>query len=230
MTELGVVELRRYTLRPGARQTLVELFHRELVEPQEAVGLHVLATFADLDDADAFVWLRGFRDMETRKAGLEAFYGGPVWAEHADAANATMLDSDDVLLLRPDGRLGALDGRDGIVAATVCPVLPGAADAVADRFAQDLEPVLAAAGADVVARLRSEHSPNTFPALPIREGEDVFVWLARFDDEAAYARSTGAVERDPRWAAFTRLLERAPDVLRLALDQPAGEREQLRSL
>ncbi len=98
-----VVELRQYTLRPGQREVLVELFDRELVESQEAVGMRVLGQFRDLDRPDRFVWLRGFADLATRRAGLTAFYGGPVWAAHAAAANATMIDSDDVLLLRPVG-------------------------------------------------------------------------------------------------------------------------------
>ncbi len=34
---------------------------------------------------------------------LGAFYGGPVWREHRDKFNDTMIDSDDVLLLRPSG-------------------------------------------------------------------------------------------------------------------------------
>src|SRR3954453_2272184 len=96
-----VVELRRYTLRPGARQTLVDLFERELVEPQEAAGMVLLGWFRGGDDPDAFVWLRGFPDMDARADALTAFYRGPVWAAHRDAANATMIDSDDVLLLRP---------------------------------------------------------------------------------------------------------------------------------
>ncbi|HKA84505.1 MAG TPA: NIPSNAP family protein, partial [Acidimicrobiales bacterium] len=96
-----VVELRQYTLRAGQREVLVELFDRALVEPQEAVGMELLGQFRDLDRADRFVWLRGFPDMEARRRSLEAFYGGPVWREHAPAANATMVDVDDVLLLRP---------------------------------------------------------------------------------------------------------------------------------
>jgi hypothetical protein len=37
-----IVELRRYALRPGARETLIALFDRELVETQEEVGMQVL--------------------------------------------------------------------------------------------------------------------------------------------------------------------------------------------
>ncbi len=97
----GVIELRQYTLRPGRRDELIELFDREFVETQEETGMVVLGQFRDLDDPNRFVWLRGFRDMTARHHALTAFYGGPVWAEHGPRANATMIDSDDVLLLRP---------------------------------------------------------------------------------------------------------------------------------
>lgn len=64
-----VVELRQYRLRPGQREILIELFERELIEPQEAVGMQVLGQFRDLDRPDRFVWLRGFSDMEARRQG-----------------------------------------------------------------------------------------------------------------------------------------------------------------
>jgi hypothetical protein len=71
------------------------------IEPQNALDAHVLGTFRDLDDPDRFVWLRGFRDIPARGKALEAFYGGPVWQAHKNDANATTVDSDNVLLLRP---------------------------------------------------------------------------------------------------------------------------------
>ena len=55
-----VVELRQYTLHPRRRDALVELFDREFVESQEMEGMSVMGQFRDLDDADRFVWLRGF--------------------------------------------------------------------------------------------------------------------------------------------------------------------------
>jgi len=95
-----IIELRQYTLHPGRRDELIELFDREFVETQEAVGIQVIGQFRDLDDTDRFVWLRGFNDMPARAQSLNAFYGGPVWKAHREAANATMIDSDNVLLLR----------------------------------------------------------------------------------------------------------------------------------
>src|SRR5215467_3929916 len=96
-----VLELRQYTLHPGKRDTLIELFERAFVEPQEAHGMRVLGQFRDLDAPDRFVWLRGFPDLPSRAARLEAFYGGPIWKANREAANATMIDSENVLLLRP---------------------------------------------------------------------------------------------------------------------------------
>ena len=69
--------------------------------------MRILGTFRDLDDPDQFVWLRGFDDLASRAPALEAFYSGSVWKAHSAAANATMVDVDNVLLLRPaDGRPG----------------------------------------------------------------------------------------------------------------------------
>src|SRR5664279_4835818 len=96
-----VIELRQYTLKPGQRDVLIDLFEREFVETQEAVGMHLIGQFRDLGRPDRFVWIRGFPDMPSRAQSLQAFYGGPVWQANRDAANATMIDSDNVLLLRP---------------------------------------------------------------------------------------------------------------------------------
>ncbi len=163
MSGSSIVELRQYTLHPGARDTLIELFEREFVTGQEAVGIAVGGRFRDLDDPDRFVWLRAFPDMESRRRSLEAFYGGPVWREHREAANATMVDSDDVLLLRGPG-FAAVDTE---VLATVChPPDAAAFDAYAARHLTRVH-----------ALHRTEPAVNDFPALPVREGEDVRVWF-----------------------------------------------------
>src|SRR5437867_3671218 len=96
-----VVELRQYTLVPKGREALIALFEREFIETQETTGMIVIGQFRDLKNPDRFVWLRGFSDMDARAVQLQDFYGGPVWKAHRDAANATIIDSDNVLLLRP---------------------------------------------------------------------------------------------------------------------------------
>src|SRR5438552_14959812 len=96
-----IVELRQYTLHPGQRDVLIDLFDRIFVESQEALGMKVIGQFRDLDNPNRCVWLRGFQDMPSRAQALKAFYGGPVWKAHREAANATMIDSGNVLLLHP---------------------------------------------------------------------------------------------------------------------------------
>lgn len=58
--DLAVLELRQYTLHPGARDTLVDLFDEHFVESQEALGSWVLGQFRDLGDSNRFAWVRGF--------------------------------------------------------------------------------------------------------------------------------------------------------------------------
>jgi hypothetical protein len=73
ITDSPVVELRQYTLKPGARDTLVEIFEAHFIESQEALGMSIGGLFRDLDDPDRFVWMRGFASMEERRDALQAF-------------------------------------------------------------------------------------------------------------------------------------------------------------
>jgi quinol monooxygenase YgiN len=226
-----VVELRRYKLHPGRREALICLFDREFVETQEAAGISVIGQFRDLDDPDKFVWLRGFSNMSSRAEALKAFYGGPVWAEHKDAANATMFDSDDVLLLRParptsgfaaeGGQrppAGAAGSAGGLVTAAIChPDAPEVADLLA-FFEGALVPALKDTGAPPLAYFVTETSKNNYPALPVREDERVFVWFSLFADEAAYDRHIAAFSARAAEVseALGRRLRRPPEVLRLS--------------
>ena len=228
---LAVLELRQYTLHPGRRDDLVALFEREFVEPQDAVGSHVLGTFRDLDAPDRFVWLRGFADMPARADALGAFYGGAAWKQHRETANATMVDSDDVLLLRPlagdaDLRaalqplapIGATAPADGVFTITICALRVPAGDAVVHAFDQHVHGWWVGVGGELLACWVTEAAANNFPRLPVREGEHVIAWLTRFDDAAAQARhaallrSSACLER-PEWREF---LSGEPVHLRLA--------------
>jgi hypothetical protein len=209
---LSVIELRRYRLHPGERERLIELFDRAFVEPQESLGMRIIGQFRDLDDADSFVWLRGFRDMPSRAEALRDFYTGPVWAAHRDQANVTMVNSDNVLLLRPafphsgfslpDGRRpepGVHEARSGLVVATIAYLAPGTDEATAAFFEQSMRPILMQASANVHAALVAERSPNSFPRLPVREGETVFVWLSSFPSLPAYESHLAALARSREW-------------------------------
>jgi len=233
LTYSPIVELRMYTLHPGRRDELIRLFEREFVETQEAVGIQVIGQFYDLDDPNRFIWLRGFHDMAARAESLNAFYDGPIWKAYRDAANATMSDSDNVLLLRlshgtcgfsfKDRRRPPLSSRakqDGFVVATIY-YLDAPVDSEFIRtFENTIKPELLASDASILSYFVTEDSPNTFPRLPVREGEHVFVWFAGFPNQDAYKSHLARLRESRQWNEemtifLKRHLQVKPEVLRL---------------
>lgn len=216
-SECAVVELRQYTLHPGQRDVLIDLFEREFVETQEACGIRLLGQFRDLDNPDRFVWLRGFRGMDDRAAALTAFYGGATWKAHRNEANATIDDSDNVLLLRPshvgsgfadsDAKRPDVGAAAHLVVAMLWPLPTQAGAEAIDALDGRVSAWLQQGGARLLASFVSEHAPNTFPALPVREGENVHVCFAAFDDDAHWQHHAADVAT---------LGDTAPQVLRLA--------------
>jgi hypothetical protein len=229
-----IIELRQYTLHPGKRDVLIDLFDREFVESQEALGMKVIGQFRDLNNPNLFVWLRGFRDMPSRAQALKDFYGGPVWKAHREAANATMIDSDNVLLLHPATptsgfsfgnkerpRVGSNATRSELILATIYYLDAPVDAAFVQFFEKTVRPAVIGLGATVLAYFVTEHSENTFPALPVRESENVFVWFTRFNDPAVYERHITALTQSPRWRdeiskELARRLKREPEILKLS--------------
>ena len=225
--DCAVVELRQYTLHPGRRDALIALFERELLETQEQAGMRVLGQFRDLDGPDRFVWMRGFSSMQARHRALQAFYDGPAWAAHRAGANATMVDSDDVLLLRPAWPSSglAVTARPtppsacarGLLALTVFHLREGAGPELLGLARSVLSPALLAAGATSLGWYVTEEGANTFVRLPVREGERVLVAAALFPDPATFDTAVA----DRVWApesapTLQRFLARPPQQLRLA--------------
>jgi hypothetical protein len=224
MQSSPVVELRQYTLRPGQRDTLITLFDERFVESQEDEGMTIIGQFRDLDREDMFVWVRGFPDTQTRARRLHNFYYGPVWKAYAGAANPTMLDSTNVLMLRPAAPDTAFDlshaqraatpggHGEGIVEVTIV-YLPSQAlepDAL-DYVDGHVIPQLIERDSAVLGLFVSESAPNEFPALPIREGEHVIVWVAGSPSMEVMRSSVDLA------TALTEVVEgtRRPEVLRL---------------
>ena len=202
-----VVELRQYTLVPNQRETLISLFEKEFIETQEATGMTIIGQFRDWNNPDRFVWLRGFNDMDERAAQLQEFYGGPVWKAHREAANATMIDSDNVLLLRPAlpgsgfqlqhasrGTPGSMEEREVLWVATIYHLGRTTGADLAVFFERELRPHLTSSGVPVLASFVTETRPNSFPQLPVREDANVFVWFSRFARRVDYEKWSAAVE------------------------------------
>jgi quinol monooxygenase YgiN len=231
----AVFELRQYTLHPGQRDTLIELFDREFVESQEAVGMRIYGQFRDGDQPDRFVWVRGFANMEARRQALASFYGGPKWKTYGKAAAATMIDSDNVLLLRSINLgsdfdnlakvrppIGAAEPRS-LVEATVYALRPEARETFRKFYRKKMRPALLGAGIVPLGEFDTEHAPNSYPALPVREGEEIFVWFTSYKDDEASAASHEKLSHLRPWlsiqAELKACLSSPPQQLRL---RPTG--------
>jgi len=166
--------------------------------------------------------------MAARGEALAAFYGGTVWQAHREAANATMLDSDNVLLLRPaadgsgfalaarrDDRISDVPAAESVIGATIHYLDDDAAAEFAEFFTEAMLPTIVAAGGTILAALATESARNNFPRLPVRDDEHVFVWFCSFPDLAAYERFGMALRRCDDWRAGA-----SPEILRQFMRKP----------
>jgi hypothetical protein len=180
--------------------------------------MRIIGEFRDHDNATRFVWMRGFSDMAARARSLHEFYDGPVWAAHREAANATMIDSDNVLLLRPafpdatialrgDSPDRSVADADAMALATIYTLREPAVCHFTDHFVQHVAPVLKSCGAQPLAMFETETAANTFPRLPVREGEHVFVWFTWFRHRRAHAEHVAQLSADRRWGDTRHALE-----------------------
>ncbi len=222
-----VLELRRYVLVPGRREALIDLFDRCFVESQEELKIRVVGQFRVRGQPDVFAWIRGFPDMPSRAQSLEAFYGrSQAWLENREAANATMVAFDNVLLLAPAGESAgfvldaaarpgpeAPESDGGVVLAEIFPSSRPIGNELVAEFESDVIPELRASGVVPLAVLVTEPSANTFPSLPVREGEHVFAWFASFSDRASLSGAAGTLRAARARLAAAGLGE--PEVLEL---------------
>jgi hypothetical protein len=230
-----IVDLRQYTLYPGTRDPFIELFDREFVETQEAVGIRIIGQFRDLSDPNRFVWMRGYPDMPSREKALTSFYmHGEAWRRHGEIARSQMIDSSDVLMLRPvrpDTAFTLPSAAErpplnsglspGLVVATIHSLARRVDADFVEFFEASVQPAMIGAGARVLGVFATEDSPNNFARLPVREGENVFIPFLAFDSLARYHEYMTSLGRHPTWRseiypALLKRLQRPPQILRLA--------------
>jgi hypothetical protein len=87
----------------------------------------------------------------------------------------------------------------GLVVATIYLLTKLTAGDFPAFFAGELEPALHQVGISVLATYATEHSQNNYPALPVRDDADVFVWMTIFRDEADHTRRVAELEQSSAW-------------------------------
>ena len=211
----ALFELRNYSTRPGRRDALVDLFERHFLDAYEAAGARVVGTFMNQRDPDRWVWIRAFADNRARGEALDGFYRSPEWLARRAAANDTIADISDALLLRlrfgEFASLRAPDGDSGQPASVVECLRwfprEGQAARLADRVLADLVPLLTRSGGAAAAVLESVALPNSYPRLPLREDAAVVV-LTRYADAMSYQAALASRDRPAAWRRAIDVIDR----------------------
>src|SRR6266508_4163815 len=99
--DFQVIEFRRYTVKEGEREHFAEYFESYFPEAFQQMGAIAFGQFFERQNPVGFTWLRGFKNIDARAVVNAGFYYGPLWREHAFTMNSLMVDSNNVLLLRP---------------------------------------------------------------------------------------------------------------------------------
>jgi hypothetical protein len=225
LTDFQVIELRRYTVRDGARKHFAQYFEAYFPEAIEQTGAIVAGSFFERNHANGFTWIRGFHTMEARAIDDALLYYGPVWREHRKTMNDLLTDSDNVLQLRalsPERGVTIFpavdpvaepDGAHGIVVALICPIKTNSVEA----FAKQAESTFAsyrAAGAREAGVLVTLDAANNFPQLPIRTDGPYLVWLGLLRDNETLVRELHpVVENSIPALTATGLLRDAPEFI-----------------
>lgn len=225
LTDFQVIELRRYTVKDGARKNFVHYFETYFPDAIEQTGAIIAGSFYERNRPNGFTWIRGFHTVEARPVEDAEFYYGPVWREHRKTMNDLLTDSDNVLQLRPLSPeqgvtilppvdpLAEPNGAHGIIMALICPIKANSVEA----FAKQAESTFAgyrAAGAREVGVLVTLDAANNFPQLPVRTDGPYLVWLGLLKDNRTLEQGLAPVIQNsiPSLTA-TGLLREAPEVV-----------------
>jgi hypothetical protein len=220
-----VVELRRYTTKEGERDRFARCFESWFPEAFQQLGALVLGQFRERANPAGFTWLRGFKDVDARSIVNSAFYYGPLWKEHRSATNARLVDSDNVLLLRPLAPeqgvivLPAVDpvreaqGARGVVVAQIFALKENATGELARRAGTAFA-AYRSAGVREAGVLVTLEGPNSFPQHPVRTDGPFLVWLGVMKDDQTLDQGFHALaEGSARSLEATGLLRGAPELV-----------------
>lgn len=202
----NIVELRMYQLTEGSGDRFMAFFEEHFLESQEQAGMQVWGQYRDLNNENAFVWFRGFQNMDQRKKSLEDFYlTGPIWETYKDEANGMMVDSDNVLLLKPWGNNGFKGNarrprlvfgleqpsstKPEFVSVSIFRILDPGQKKFPQWFTEKAVRFYEKNGAKSVGFFVSEPSKNSYPLLPVTQDPALAVWVAVYPNRETFLKT-----------------------------------------
>jgi len=224
LKDFHVIEFRRYTIKEGERKHFAQYFEGFFPEAFQQLGAIAVGSFFERKNQSTFTWIRAFHTIDDRAVVNAAFYYGPLWREHSRTLNNLMIDSDNVMLLRPlssDRGLVVLpavypvteaNGAQGVVVAQIFAIKANSVD----DFAKQAEPIFGsyrAAGAHEAGVLVTLDVVNNFPQLPVRADGPYLVWLGIVRDDQMLDKFSPMAEHSLQTLSATGLLRGTPELV-----------------
>ena len=195
---IKVLELRNYLLKPNMADEFSSYFNKHFVKPMTELSGYTLGQFQIKGVNDRFVWLRGFTDMSIRVKFLNDFYINSLsWKEFGSGANAMMINSDNVYLLRPltKGKNAAEQSETinsnflqthkdiTVIDFYIC---NSTLDKTIDLFNTSYLPFLKTLNIEDISLWVSEMTENDFPRLPVFQDKNLLVTISNYKNEKEY--------------------------------------------
>ncbi len=183
---ITVAELRNYLLKPGTRDSFIEYFKEHFVASQQALGATIPGLFHIKDEADRFLWIRGFDSMKDRSRFLPKFYGGEIWKEWGPAANDMMLEWHNVHLIKPlSSDKNSFPGEMDFFVIDFYRARDNRLTDLIELFNTEYIPVFNKWNITTSLWV-SEMQENDFPRLPVHQDENLLVIITGYNSELEY--------------------------------------------
>ena len=97
-----LIEIRTYTLHPGAAREYERLFKEVALPMLARRGIDVVAVGPSLGDPNGYYLIRAFDDLDHRRRSEDSFYGSAEWREGPREAVLALIESYSDLVLQLD--------------------------------------------------------------------------------------------------------------------------------
>lgn len=97
------VEIRSYELKPGTRDAFDRLMREQALPMLQRWNVDVVGCGPSPHDADSYMLVRSYRDLDEREASQDAFYGSDEWRDGPREAILALIDHYTSVVLVLDG-------------------------------------------------------------------------------------------------------------------------------
>ncbi len=106
-----LIEIRAYTLKPGTRAKLHQLFVEQALPMLQRWRVDVVRFGASLHDENAYFLMRSYASLDERQQSQDAFYGSDEWRQGPREAILALIESyTDTVIEVDDTTLEGLRG------------------------------------------------------------------------------------------------------------------------